>query len=79
MSYDYTKMDIDIELRKDFNLEEYTLEQILDYAEGLKNTKGVYLNGKYYRIRELRVSEKRYNYVAVILYLYPDNNIEVKF
>lgn len=79
MSYDYTKMEIDIELRKDFNLEDYTLNDVFNYSEELKSKKGVYLNEKYYRIREVRVSEKRYNYAAVIIFLYPDNNIEIKF
>lgn len=79
MNNDYTQMDIDIELRKDFNREQYSLTEILDYADGLKKKSAVILNGKKYRIREIRVSDKRYNYIAVVVYLYPDNNIEIDF
>ena len=79
MNYDYTQMDIDIELRKDFNREIYSLTEILDYADGLKKKSVVILNGKKYRIREIRVSDKRYNYTAVVVYLYPDNNIKIDF
>lgn len=73
MNINWDDFKVDLEVRQDFKKTDKSLEDIVILAEEINKLSTIKLNGIDYNIREVRVSEKRYEYYTLIIMLITDN------